>query len=416
MAVALENRVLLEGKNLLAKLARKIPSNLREANKQIFVGNEIVDKLSLEQRAVLLRLFNYLLKQMVHYGASDLELGGPGTAGRVWLRVNGLKRPLSKIEPFKLNETDILIQTPLMQFQRFHLYDNLSLDFSYVLGEEEESPTRFRATTYFEMGELALNARIINQQIRPYKSYAFPKQVTRLFSLRHTKDGLILVTGITGSGKSTTLDAIIDMNNRTVEGHIVIIASPVEYVHRSMRCLVRHREVGMDTHSFKSGTIEALRQDPDIIVIGEMRDPDTILAALEAADTGHKVFSTLHTSSAVESIDRIIGEVPPSEQERVRYRLADILRCVISQKLLPGQKGGLVLAKEILVVTPSVKAAIKNNNTSEIYQMISEGEGEGMNTLEQDLRRLCLQGRISMENAINYANNKRRMVQLLKMK
>jgi twitching motility protein PilT len=165
--------------------------------------------------------------------------------------------------------------------------------------------------------------------------------------------------------------------------------------------------------SFKQGTIEALRQDPDIIIIGEMRDPDTIMAALEVADSGHKVLSTLHTSSAIESIDRIIGEVPPIEQERVRNRLADILRCVISQKLVPSLDGKRVLAKEVMVMTPSIRAAIKNNNTGEIYQMIAEGAEFGMITMEQDLRRLYLERKISLETAINYANNKRRMQQLL---
>jgi twitching motility protein PilT len=255
--------------------------------------------------------------------------------------------------------------------------------------------------------------RAISTQIRPYESYGFHPNVTRVLSLQYTKEGLILVTGITGSGKSTTLDAIVDLNNRTVDGHIIIIASPVEYVHESKRCIIRHREVGRDTMSFKQGTIEALRQDPDIIIIGEMRDPDTIMAALEVADSGHKVLSTLHTSSAVESIDRIIGEVPPIEQERVRNRLADILRCVISQKLVPSLDGKRVLAKEVMVMTPSIRAAIKNNNTGEIYQMIAEGAEFGMITMEQDLRRLYLERKISLETAINYANNKRRMQQLL---
>jgi twitching motility protein PilT len=158
-----------------------------------------------------------------------------------------------------------------------------------------------------------------------------------------------------------------------------------------------------------------LRQDPDIIVIGEMRDPDTIMTALEITDSGHKVFSTLHTSSAVESIDRIIGEVHPNEQERVRNRLADVLKCVISQKLIPSLDGKRVLAKEVLVANPSVKAAIKNNNTSEIYQMMSESGEQGMITMEQDLKRLYLAKRISLENAMNFANNKRRLQQILNL-
>jgi len=168
--------------------------------------------------------------------------------------------------------------------------------------------------------------------------------------------------------------------------------------------------------SFKEGVIQSLRQDPDIIVIGEMRDPDTIMAALEVTDTGHKVFSTLHTSSAIESIERIIAEVNPTEQERVRNRLADVLISVISQKLVPSLDGKRVLAKEVLIVTPSVKAAIKNNNVGEIYMMINQGGQLGMLTMEQDLKKLYLQKRISLETAITYANNKTRIQQLLTAK
>jgi twitching motility protein PilT len=193
----------------------------------------------------------------------------------------------------------------------------------------------------------------------------------------------------------------------------VIIASPIEMVHKPIKCIVRHREVGRDTQSFKSGAIESLRQDPDIIMIGELRDPETITTALEITDSGHKTFSTLHTASAVESIDRIIGEVSTHEQERVRNRLADTLTCVISQKLVPTIDGKRTLAKEVLLTTSSVKAAIRNNNTGEIYQMIMEGSGFGMHTLEQDLKRLYKEGVISMEEAYNYANNKKRFKDLV---
>jgi twitching motility protein PilT len=194
---------------------------------------------------------------------------------------------------------------------------------------------------------------------------------------------------------------------------VVIIARPIEYVHRSRKCLIRHREVGRDVRTFKDGIVQALRQDPDIIVIGEMRDPETISAALEITDSGHKVFSTLHTSSAVETIDRIVAEYPPDEQDRVRNRLADVLRCVISQKLVPKIGGGRILAKEVLWMTPSARAAIKNKNTSEIYQMMWEGGALGMTTLEQDLYRLVRQQLITPEVAFDFANNKRRLQQLL---
>jgi twitching motility protein PilT len=229
----------------------------------------------------------------------------------------------------------------------------------------------------------------------------------------YIKNGLTLITGITGSGKSTTLDAIVDAHNQIDPAHVVIIASPVEYVHTSKTCIIRHREVGRDVLSFRDGVIQALRQDPDIIIIGEMRDPETIMAALEVTDTGHKVFSTLHTSSASETIDRIVAETNPTEQVRIRNRLADVLVCIVSQKLVPGLDGKLILAKEVLIVTPSVKAAIKNNNVSEIYMMINQGGPQGMITLEQDLKRLYMSKKISLETAIAYANNKTRIHQIL---
>jgi twitching motility protein PilT len=227
--------------------------------------------------------------------------------------------------------------------------------------------------------------------------------------------GLILVTGITGSGKSTTLDAIIDMNNRDNHGHIVIIANPIEYVHPSKLCLVRHREVGVDVLSFSHGAIEALRQDPDIIMVGEMRDPNTISTVLEITDSGHKAFTTLHTSSAIDSIHRIVAEFPPEEQDRVRNRLADVLCVIVSQKLIPSVDNRLVMTREILSVDASVQAAIRNKNIGEIYQMMVEGKRYGMCTLEQDLHELVRRGVITNKCAMNYANNKKRMSQLLAM-
>ncbi len=224
---------------------------------------------------------------------------------------------------------------------------------------------------------------------------------------------MILITGITGSGKSTTLDAIVDWHNDNSNAHIVTIASPLEYVHRSRKCIIRQREVGRDVLSFHEGVVQALRQDLDVMVIGEMRDPATIMAALEVTDTGHKVFSTLHTSSAVESLDRIVAEVDKSEQERVRNRLADVLTAVVSQKLVPAIDGKLILAKEILIVNSNVRAAIKNNNTGEIYMMINQGAGSGMVTMEQDLKRLYMERRISLENGLQYANNKELFRQII---
>ncbi|MBM4161010.1 MAG: twitching motility protein PilT [Ignavibacteria bacterium] len=360
-------------------------------------------------------LMNFFLSRMLSLAASDIDMGGYGSQGTIWYRVYGSKKPDKTMGQYAPDEMSYLIQSILGERQRTFLYENRNLDFSHMLYLEGGDFRRFRADAYFDLDQLALNMRAINNSVRPYKSLELHQNITRVLSLAGTKEGLCLVTGITGSGKSSTLDSIIDANNHAVDAHIVIIASPIEYVHSSDRCIIRHREVGRDVLSFKDGAVQALRQDPDIIMLGELRDPETIMTALEITDSGHKVFSTLHTASAVESIDRIIGETPPVEQERVRNRLADTLRVVMSQKLVPSLDGKRMLAKEVMLGTPSVRAAIKNNNTGEIYQMISEGLDQGMITMEQDLKRLYLSKRISLENAVNYSNNKRRMQQLLQV-
>ncbi len=400
--------------NILRACAVQIPTLLRGKERLEFISNEILPKLPEQQKMVLVNFFHSLLLEMRKRNASDLDLGGLGANGHIWMRIQGVKAPVKDWVMMNEDESDILILAILSAQERMTLLNLLSFDFSYVVRDEVAGiDYRFRGTAYFELHHLSINMRAINATVRSIRTYEFHPHVLRVLSLEHTKEGIVLVTGITGAGKSTTLDAIIDFNNRTMPAHIVVIASPLEYIHTSKRSIVKHREVGVDTLTFKTGAIEALRQDPDMIVIGEMRDPETMMAALEIADSGHKVLSTLHTSSAVESIDRIIGEMPPGEQQRVQNRLADVLRCVISQKLIPGVDGKLVLAKEILVMTPSIRAAIKNNNTSEIYQMIAESKNLGMNTLEQDLHRLFTARKISMETALNYANNKRRMKQLL---
>jgi twitching motility protein PilT len=398
---------------MLQEISATLPDTAPGMERQMLIG-DLVSRHSPAERTALRKLMDSYLMRMSRMNASDIDVGGYGTSGHIWYRVYGEKRPAKDLGKFTLDEFNVLIQSVLIERQRLFLYENRNLDFSYSIMEGERM-YRFRSNVCFDLDHLAMNMRAINNVIRPYKNLEFHPNVTRVLSLAHTTQGLTLITGITGSGKSTTLDSIIDANNHTVDGHVVVIASPVEYVHIPDRCIIRHREVGRDVLSFKEGAIQALRQDPDIIVIGEMRDPDTIMTALEITDSGHKVFSTLHTASAVETIDRIIGEVPPIEQERVRVRLADTLSCVMSQKLIPTLDGKLMLAKEVLVMIPSVRAAIKNNNTGEIYQMMAESGEVGMVTLEQDLKRLYLQKRISLENAMVAANNKRRFQQILNM-
>lgn len=402
-----------EARSIIKQIVSNIPETSYGVERQMLIG-DLVSRQSQEERVIIKRMFDSFLMKMFEVVASDIDLGGFGCQGKIWYRIHGTKKPDATHPTFTYDETNVLIQSILLERQRQFLYENRNLDFSYTIFQEEQMH-RFRADTYFDLDQIALNMRAINAVVRNYKNLELHPNVTRILSLANTKEGLILVTGITGSGKSSTLDSIMDMNNHQIDAHAVIIASPVEYVHKSDRCIIRHREVGRDVLSFKEGTVQSLRQDPDIIIIGELRDPDTILTALEVTDSGHKVFSTLHTSSAVESIDRIIGEVPPIEQDRVRNRLADVLQCVISQKLVPSVDKKSILSKEVMIATPSVRAAIKNNNTGEIYQMMSESGELGMNTMEQDLKRLYLQRKISLEVAMNFANNKRRLQQLLNL-
>ena len=374
--------------------------------------DRLVTRLPDEDREVLTDVVDKLVSAMVGKEASDIDLGGTGCDGKIWYRVHGSKTPDHAVGAFHPDETNVLLLNMLMDRQKELLFKNRNLDFSWAISIGGRD-VRFRGDMYFDLNYLALNTRLIADQIRPFKSLELHPIVARALSLTHNKQGLTLVTGITGAGKSTTLDSIIDANNSSVDGHIVIIGWPIETVHPSKRCIIRHREVGRDVLSFKEGAVQALRQDPDIIMIGEMRDADTITTALEITDSGHKVFSTLHTASAVESIDRIIAECPAEEQERIRNRLADTLTCVISQKLVPSLEGKRVLAKEVMLATPSVRAAIKNDNTGEVYQMINEGSAHGMITMEQDLKRLFRSRRISRDEAMNYANNKNRMEELL---
>jgi twitching motility protein PilT len=355
-----------------------------------------------------------LLIYMRNIGASDIDFGGPGSNEQVWFRVYGKKSPHTDLGSYTNDEVAAIIISILSESQKQILFNKRNVDFSYGISlKDGEDENRFRGNAYFDSNSIVINFRRINQFLLPIKSLGFPELINRRMNLRYEKSGLFLITGITGSGKSTTLDSIVDMNNRNNHAHIVIIGNPIEYIHKSDKCLIRHRELGDDTLSFQAGTIQALRQDPDIIVVGEMRDPKTIATVMEATDSGHKCFSTLHTSSTTDSIHRIIAEFPPNEQERVRYRLADLLKVIVSQKLIPDRNGKLTIAKEILSVDASVQAAIRNKNIGEVYQMITEGKKKGMITLEQDLYNLYKQKIISQESAINYSNNKKRIMQLL---
>ena len=404
--------IVKEEKKILSDFCARIPDAIYGPDRVTYIL-ENSNKLKEEEIVLLRKFINRILTSMIERDASDIEIGGHGNEGYIWMRIYG------KLERIKFTEDEaaLLIANLFNSNQKKYIATTRNLDFSYTFFyERRKINVRFRADAYFDLDTLTCNMRAINTNIRPLASLEFHPNAVKYLSHNYIKFGLTLITGITGSGKSTTLDSIVDFHNKFDPAHVIIIAAPIEYVHSSNFCLIKHREVGRDVLSFKEGVIQSLRQDPDIIIIGEMRDPDTIMAALEVTDTGHKVFSTLHTSSATESLERIIAEVNPTEQERVRNRLADVLVSVVSQKLVPTLDGKIILAKEVMMVTPSVKAAIKNNNLSEIYMMINQGGPLGMVTMEQDLKRLYDQKRISLETAITYSNNKTRINQLISAK
>lgn len=351
-----------------------------------------------------------LLFHMREIEASDMDVGGFGSKNMVWYRIYGRKAPDEEVDQYTDDEVSAILLSILSDDQKITLFKEKNVDFSLSISlVEDEPPSRFRGDVYYESNSLAANFRLIKQDLFSIEELGFPPPIVKRLDLNFEKSGLILVTGLTGSGKSCTLDSIIDMNNHNNAAHIIVIGNPIEYIHKSDKCIIRHREIGEDVMTFQQGTVQSLRQDPDIIVVGEMRDPETIATVLEVTDSGHKVFTTLHTSSALDSIHRIIGEFPTNEQERIRLRLADVLRVIISLKLVPNRNGKLTLAKEILSVDGSIRSAIRNQNIGEVYQMITEGKKKGMITMEQDLANLFEQNIITKETALNYANSRKRM-------
>lgn len=264
---------------------------------------------------------------------------------------------------------------------------------------------RFRVNVFRQLGEVAVAMRFIPDRIRSFDELGVPQIAAELVTKPR---GLVLVTGPTGSGKSTTLASMIDVVNQTRPAHIVTVEDPVEFQHTSKRALVHQREVGSDTASFSEALRRVLRQDPDIILIGELRDPESISTALTAAETGHLVLSTLHTQSAAKSINRIVDAFPPDQQNQVRTQLGDSLRGIITQTLLPrAQNEGRVIATEVLINTPAIANLIREGEVSQIYSMLQAGGALGMHTLDQDLKRLVEKGTISLALAKEIAEDPR---------
>ena len=335
-----------------------------------------------------------LLERMVKDGGSDLHISSnlPPVA-----RIDGnLKR--YDMPPLMPDEVENLLFPMLTNEQRRRLEQDWELDFSYGI----EGVSRFRVNFYKDKGNYAAAFRTITSTVPSFEQLGLPDIVRKT---SEKPRGLVLVTGPTGSGKSTTLAAMIDYINTTKSMHILTIEDPIEYIHTSKQSIIHQRELGMDTRSFSNALRSALREDPDIILVGEMRDHETIALALTAAETGHLVFGTLHTSSAAQTIDRIIDVFPEGQQQQIRVQLANSLVAVFAQTLLPrlqanGSKKGRVMAQEIMLVTPAISNLIRESKAAQIYSTIQMNQGLGMQTLEMSLANLHREGKITLEDAM----------------
>ncbi len=334
---------------------------------------------------------NQLLKQTVQDGASDLHIT---TNSPPQIRVDGVLRPLNH-PPFSPSAAKQLIYSILTDNQKHRLEETLEIDFSFGI----KGVARFRANVFHQRGALAAAFRLIPHEIKPFRELGIPDVVQRLCDRPR---GLILVTGPTGSGKSTTLAAMVDKLNRERHEHILTIEDPIEYLHNHQSCIVNQREIEADTHSFENALRSAMRQDPDIVLIGEMRDHTTVEAALRLAETGHLTFATLHTNSAAQTINRIIDIFPAHQQGQIRVQLSFVLEGILCQSLLPKAGGkGRCMAMEVLVPTAAIRNLIREDKIHQIYGMMQTGQGKhGMQTFNQSLATLYFRRAIDLQLAL----------------
>ncbi len=332
-----------------------------------------------------------LLKEVVDKKASDLHIV-PGSPPRI--RVLGDLVPLVEYGTLSAADTKRLIYSVLTDAQKKKLEEEWELDFSFGI----RGIARFRGNAYFQRQSLAGAFRLIPYSIPEFEKLGLP-EIIKTFA--HKTKGLVLVTGPTGSGKSTTLASLINIVNKTYSYHIITIEDPIEFVYEHDKSIVTQRELGSDTKSFARALKSALREDPDVILVGEMRDPETIEAALTAAETGHLVFSTLHTNSAVETINRIVDVFPADKQSQIRTQLSFVLVGTVAQKLLKRRDGtGRVAAVEVFIPTPAIRNLIRENKLHQIYSLMQTGQAStGMITLNQHLAQLYLDGIIDLEEA-----------------
>jgi len=335
------------------------------------------------------------LRAMISNEGSDLHIK---SGSQVRVRIHGVLKVLGK-EALTADMVEKLAKEMTTADQYEKLIIDRNLDFSYVLGNEN----RFRVNFFYQMDGLSAVFRLIPVEILSLDDLNLPPVIKTFTEIQR---GLVLVTGVTGSGKSTTLAAILDKINREQKKHIITVEDPIEFVHKDRGCLINQRAIGQDAHSFSDALRAALREDPDIILVGEMRDLETIDIALHAANTGHLVFSTLHTPDAKETIDRIVGMFGNEEQNRIRMSLASVLEGVISQRLIPNIEGGRVAGIEILKKTARIEQLIAENRDSEIPDALFEGkEIYGTQTFDQALLDILRRGEITEETALEYATN-----------
>jgi twitching motility protein PilT len=345
-----------------------------------------------------------LLEEMVERDASDLHI----VAGdRPKLRIDGDIVNSSVETVLTPKDTLSIAYSVLTENQKKRFESESELDFSFGI----QNLARFRANCFKQRGCVSLVIRQIPANVRTFEELGLPPIVAKL---AERPRGLVLVTGPTGSGKSTTLAAMVDKINKELKGHIITVEDPIEFIHKHQNCIVNQREIGTDTASFAAALKYALRQDPDVVLIGEMRDLETTAAALTIAETGHLVFATLHTNSAAESINRIIDIFPSHQQTQIRTQLSFVLEGVITQTLLQKAKGrGRVLAAEILVVTPAIRALIRDQKIEQIPSMMQAGKKHGMQTLNDALYQLYLERQVTKEECLRVTSQPNEFLRMI---
>lgn len=347
-----------------------------------------------------------LLTLTIKNNASDLHLlsGIPPA-----LRIDGSLLYATNYPKLTSQDLETMIYSILNPEQKELLLANKELDFSVDIGSGQESG-RFRANVYYQKQNIAAAFRFLPSQIRTIDDLGLPKIVHKFATL---EQGLVLVCGPTGHGKSTTLASIINEVNLTRSSHILTIEDPIEYVYPTGKSIISQREISIDTHSWAMALKSALREDPNVVLVGEMRDPETMSAAITIAETGHLVFSTLHTNSASQSIDRIVDSFPPHQQTQIKIQLASTLKGIISQRLLPKITGGRLAAVEVLIGTTAIATNIREGKTHLIDSIIQTSQDAGMVTLESSLANLVTTGAISLETAKTYALHEEELIRMI---